>query len=448
LESLRGEQPDAPLAAGDGLLDGIDSPEETIQIVLQQLYGGNWLILWEMLPPSYQQDVNGLVNEFAENMDEQLWNETFETASKAIRVLEEQKEFILQNPMLEEVADAQTEAVYDALVGMLSTIVNSEISDLNQLQSIELGTYLATMRDRLSESVQQLAALIDAEQMGEPGQPELLAVNVTTLQDDGDRVTLRVEIPDFVQDMAGMAAMGMPGMGMPGGEFEGDFGEFEFQGDGAEFDFGADEGEFDFGYAQPDAQPFGEPDGAQFDFDGAQADPDPFGESEAGDFDFGEAEFDFQGAGPGMVGPMDEEMEVEMVRVQGRWLPADLVDDWETTMAEIRAAFSELRQIDPQEKQQYLMGLNMINGVLDQLLAANTAEEFNQVIGEAMGAMMGAMGETMEFEIGDGEMQFEFEGEEREFDFEFDEDAFPGDFPNAGDADVPDPFGAGNDDPF
>jgi len=87
--------------------------------------------------------------------------------------------------------------------------------------------------------------------------------------------------------------------------------------------------------------------------------------------------------------PVKEE---EYVRVEGKWLPKTLVDEWPAKMAEMKAGVAAFSGDDMQEnKQTVLMQLSMVEGALDQLLAAQTAAEFNAGAGAMMGLAMGAM---------------------------------------------------------
>lgn len=75
----------------------------------------------------------------------------------------------------------------------------------------------------------------------------------------------------------------------------------------------------------------------------------------------------------------------EVVRVDGKWLPKKMVDEWDGNM---RAAKSALTKDMPERlqksKMQIVMPMQMIQAVLDQLLAAKTQAEFDQVIQQVM----------------------------------------------------------------
>lgn len=89
----------------------------------------------------------------------------------------------------------------------------------------------------------------------------------------------------------------------------------------------------------------------------------------------------------------DEEVETEtFVKVEDRWVPQEMADDWSNQMTEARA---KLEAIDPKqmEKQKpQIMGVfAMIDGVLAQIEAAETQQQFDQALQGAMMPLMGLM---------------------------------------------------------
>jgi len=90
-----------------------------------------------------------------------------------------------------------------------------------------------------------------------------------------------------------------------------------------------------------------------------------------------------------ITGDDDHDAEVDFVRVEGKWIPKDLADEWPQMIQEARAGLQEIGQIPPAERQQIMMGINMVNGVLDQMLAAETPEDMQNVLAGVMGMMMG-----------------------------------------------------------
>lgn len=84
----------------------------------------------------------------------------------------------------------------------------------------------------------------------------------------------------------------------------------------------------------------------------------------------------------------EEPVEVTFVKVEGKWVPEDLAEEFPEMIAELRQGLSEM-EIPPEAKAQVQMGLTMIGGVLDQIAAAKTQEELQ---GALMGLMMMGMG--------------------------------------------------------
>jgi hypothetical protein len=80
-----------------------------------------------------------------------------------------------------------------------------------------------------------------------------------------------------------------------------------------------------------------------------------------------------------------------LVRVEGQWVPRQLAEEWPTRMAEAReriASYSGERM--QKNKPAVLAQLSMIDGALDGLLAASTADEFNARLGTTLGVVIGA----------------------------------------------------------
>ena len=68
---------------------------------------------------------------------------------------------------------------------------------------------------------------------------------------------------------------------------------------------------------------------------------------------------------------------VKLSRVDGKWLPAEIVAGWE---AQIKKAKAKLAKMTPKESSMATtMALKMIEGVVEQLEAAETQEDFDKV---------------------------------------------------------------------
>ena len=79
------------------LPDGADS---VVLIPVKLLEDEDPKLLWEMLPPSYQTDVTNLIHDFANNMDQQIWDKLFELLEQTGLLLNQKQDLI--TAMIEE----------------------------------------------------------------------------------------------------------------------------------------------------------------------------------------------------------------------------------------------------------------------------------------------------------------------------------------------------------
>jgi len=94
-----------------------------------------------------------------------------------------------------------------------------------------------------------------------------------------------------------------------------------------------------------------------------------------------------------MTAPDEDPEDLEMVRVDGRWIPAELAEDWKEDVADARKKLAELTpEAMAQQKMQYMMFLGMAEGMIDQLATAQTAEELEKMLGGIFGQFMGGAG--------------------------------------------------------
>jgi hypothetical protein len=88
-------------------------------------------------------------------------------------------------------------------------------------------------------------------------------------------------------------------------------------------------------------------------------------------------------------GNSEEQM---FVKVEERWVPQEMSTDWPTSVADAR---TQLEAIDPeqiaQQKPQIMSVFAMLDGVLTQIEAAETQEQFDQALQGAMMPIMGLM---------------------------------------------------------
>ena len=74
-----------------------DSPDGTVRVVMQSLADRHPEVLWQALPASYQKDITDLTHAFAEKMDPEIWQTAFRLGNKAVGILRDKKQYILDS---------------------------------------------------------------------------------------------------------------------------------------------------------------------------------------------------------------------------------------------------------------------------------------------------------------------------------------------------------------
>lgn len=70
--------------------------------------------------------------------------------------------------------------------------------------------------------------------------------------------------------------------------------------------------------------------------------------------------------------------DLRLVRVEGRWVPEDFATSWASTVADGRAQIAAMGSPEAsQQKAQVLLGLGMVEGLLDQVAAMKTPQELD-----------------------------------------------------------------------
>jgi len=81
----------------------------------------------------------------------------------------------------------------------------------------------------------------------------------------------------------------------------------------------------------------------------------------------------------------------EMVKVEDRWVPADMAERWETNIADAKERIAKMKEQGMPNKPQIMGGLSMIESTLDQLQQAEDQQQFNQAVNQVMMMFMGPM---------------------------------------------------------
>ena len=295
-----------------------DGPESVITTPIKALEEKNPKLIWDMLPASYQSDINGLVQEFAKNMDAELWDAGVGLLGEVGGLLEAQKKLLAKMGADSDpnMSAADAEKGMEVAAKIFKAFAESEFGSLDKMKSIDLGKVADTFGKDLMNLVEETAKLsgeIDPFQL-----ESIKQIEVEIVSQDGDNATVKISgLPEV--DLSELQGGGLPpGIpGLPGGL------------DGAPI---------------PDFSSF-------------------------------------------------ENGEQKLTKVEGKWVPADVVEGWKTGIAEAKQGLAGLGEIADADKQMALAMIGSLNQALGGMKSAKTEQEFQFAMLGAMGAAMaGATG--------------------------------------------------------
>ena len=94
--------------------------------------------------------------------------------------------------------------------------------------------------------------------------------------------------------------------------------------------------------------------------------------------------------------PGEEPEDISLTLVEGRWVPTDMAQDWDTKIAEAKEKIATMSEEEmAQNKMQAMMMFGMADGMLGELAQVSSKEEFEQAIQGILGPMMGMGGDVM-----------------------------------------------------
>ena len=123
-----------------------DSPQETITTVAKELENRNPAIVWDALPGTYQNDINDVVQQFANSIDAELWEKGIAVAQKLATVAKDKKQFILASPLMKQQQGKKADIViknWDPIMGMIEILVKSESLKLENLKNFDGKIFLS-----------------------------------------------------------------------------------------------------------------------------------------------------------------------------------------------------------------------------------------------------------------------------------------------------------------
>ena len=88
--------------------------------------------------------------------------------------------------------------------------------------------------------------------------------------------------------------------------------------------------------------------------------------------------------------PEKEPEDVQLTRVEGRWVPSDMADEWDQNIADAKQKLATISDEEIQQSSmQAMMMIGMIDGMLTELESVETAEQLEQALQGFLGPFLG-----------------------------------------------------------
>ena len=169
-----------------------DTPDGAVEAVVGGLADHDPRYLWAALPSSYRADLTGLIHDFANAVDEEVYDESFRVVQKVVGLLKSKKSFLLNHPMASGMLEKeQASANWDSFVGLFETFCNSEFSSINALRQLDVEACLA---ETGTEFMHQLAAA--SKMSRDDPMADLEKATVELVKSKGNTAVVTVTVPD------------------------------------------------------------------------------------------------------------------------------------------------------------------------------------------------------------------------------------------------------------
>ncbi len=127
----------------------------TAETVADGITAGKSHVVWDCLTDQQQRDVNGLVHRVAEKLPAEPWDNLFQVIELWGKALKEKREFALNCPTLKQ-GHAELKQYGNPLAAFLMKLAKSDVRDLEQLKTADVGAILKQLDPELLKAIPAL----------------------------------------------------------------------------------------------------------------------------------------------------------------------------------------------------------------------------------------------------------------------------------------------------
>ena len=183
------ESKDTPQAVGP--------PEIAVQNVLKGVRNGQAEPVWTFLPSRYQDGLDQLVQDFAGKVDAKVWNRTFVSLQRLVKVARSKKQLLINNPglPLREMDQKQLDENWSTLMELFDILLASELREVKTLKTFRGKTFFADTGTKFLERLHSLSSADPIDPLG-----KLTSSKVSVIERNATTAQLRIGPPDSSGD--------------------------------------------------------------------------------------------------------------------------------------------------------------------------------------------------------------------------------------------------------
>ena len=155
-------------------------------------------VLWAFLPASYQKDVNSLFHLLAGKMDPELWEKTFQTGLRIVRICRVRRAAILDAELIGPGAGPNERAMaaeWDTVVTLAGTLLASDLADLKKMKRFDGGRFLKKTGGRFMKELAIASRLLPGDRF-QLELDDLVQLQVKLESETGDSAVVQLSFRD------------------------------------------------------------------------------------------------------------------------------------------------------------------------------------------------------------------------------------------------------------
>lgn len=172
--------------AATGCGSPIDTPDGAVRHVLAELSENNPRAVWDGLPKRYQQDVEGLVGDFTDKLDPEIYHQCFAIVRRLAAIARDKQDLALAQ-LPEYLPPHEIEPFVAPLLAALQVALDSDLSSVEGLRHLDVSEFAATTGAEMMAALSRALAA-----RGETSTQRLGDLDVELVSSAGNQATVRL----------------------------------------------------------------------------------------------------------------------------------------------------------------------------------------------------------------------------------------------------------------